>query len=471
MPFNPSINPIAPQLIAQGMQSAGNDIAQGLQGYQQNKLMAQQAIGKFEGALQSNPDIAQFLSSEQAPPELASMFSKLQKGGALPVQQAAMLAQFADTYMGGKEQAQKRQMMQAQMQQMAAQTADIQSQAKSRDIQNTILQRKQKMVEDIFNSKNPDSPLSSDGTPPTAPPISFHAPTAPEPTRKGTFMDLVQSTADIPDAKTVDEAYRAQRAAWADVSRPLGLVRGGREKDKEGKDVQNWYPVAIKNNGEITQAKEPLKTYLGVPPPGAELDGKTFTPVPNQAPQLPPGAAAPVNLSDDAKKDLQDGAGNLQKINQSLALLDQLDKTNAAMKSKRVGGMSGLTGWSPVNNIAEPMMGDSTGQQLNAQSAMLFQDAMAGIKNIRNQFEFKATTGNIPQADQTPATRDTLLADARQRLMAAKQRTQTALSLIQKGVEPDSAWMTATPDSPREVVGSAIKMGRAADILSKYGVK
>lgn len=467
--YAPVINNVPAELTANALNSFGDSIAGGMQQFRQNNMMAQQAMGKFLGAAQSNPDMLKFLSGDSAPPELSGALSKLQKGGTLPVQQAALLAQFADTYTKGKEQQQQMQVRQAQIDQANAQTADIASQAKSRDLQNQILTRKQKMVEDIFNQKNPDSPLTNDAAGPQ--PISFHAPTAPEPTRKGVFMNLVQSTADIPDAKTTDEAYRAQHAAWADISRPLGFVRGGQEKDKEGKDVQNWYPVAVKNNQEIVQAKDPLKTYLGVPAPGPEIDGKTFTPVPQQAPQAGQAGVPPINLSEDAKKDLIDGSNNLQRFQQSLALLNKMDAVNAAMKQKRAGGMSGLTGGSFINNTIEPMMGDTTGQQFNALSGSLYQDAMAGIKNIRNQFEFNATTGNIPKADQAPATRDTLLADTRQKIMAAMQRTQTAIGLIQKGVEPDSAWLTATPNSPRETVGKAITVGRADDILKKYGVR
>ncbi len=128
MPYNPSINPIAPQLTAQGFNSLGNDLQAGMVGYQQNKMMANQAIGKFEGALQSNPDIAQYLTSDKASqmsPELASAFSKLQKGGNVPVQQAALLAQFADTYTQGKAQQQEQQAKQLQIQAMQRQAAEF----------------------------------------------------------------------------------------------------------------------------------------------------------------------------------------------------------------------------------------------------------------------------------------------------------------------------------------------------------
>ncbi len=108
--YNPTVNNFAGQAALSGLQSAGADIAGGMKQMQQNALMGQQATAKFLGAAQANPDILQFLSSDNAPQELASAFSSLQKGGSLPVQKAALLAQFAETYTQGKAQQQDQQL-------------------------------------------------------------------------------------------------------------------------------------------------------------------------------------------------------------------------------------------------------------------------------------------------------------------------------------------------------------------------
>lgn len=100
--YNPGVQNISGQIMAQGINNASQSIAQAIQQYQQNKHMAGQAIAQFEGAASSNPDMLQYLSSEQANPEIKSAFSKLQKGGAVGFKDAAALATFANSYQANK---------------------------------------------------------------------------------------------------------------------------------------------------------------------------------------------------------------------------------------------------------------------------------------------------------------------------------------------------------------------------------
>lgn len=127
--YNPGVSNISGQLIGQGIQAGAGALAQGIQQYQQNKMLASQAIGRFEGAARANPDILQFLQSDKAPPEIAKAFAKMGKQGNLDVKNAALLAQFADTYTAEKQQAQVAQFRQKQLQMMDAQAQAAQREA------------------------------------------------------------------------------------------------------------------------------------------------------------------------------------------------------------------------------------------------------------------------------------------------------------------------------------------------------
>lgn len=472
MPWNPGVVDNSGQLRSQGIYQAardtndtGNVLAQQLQGFQQNQMMAQQAMGTVKGALAANPELNQFLNPETAPngapPEVVKLFQKFQKDGALPLKDAAMLSQFVQSYGSTKQEAQKQALLKAQVDQAAANTADLASQARQRDLQNKLMERQQGLLESAFNAQNPDNPLTSPTAQPAVDP--YHAPTTPPPTRNAIFRNIVQSVGAIPKAETVDDAYKAAMDSWNKVERPIGYVAGGQEKDKEGKDVQNYYPTTVRNDGSIMQAKEPIKVYVGMPPPGALLDGQTFKPM--AAPQQP-ATISPANLSDDAKKDIVDAAGNINKLSQGLKYLDGLSAANEQMKKNRSAALSGLTGTEFMNNVVEPMRGDNSGQMFDALGSKFVADLMGegGVKNIRNLYEFKATTANIPKANQTPETRDSLLLGLKEKMTQDLARNQKALQLIKSGVSPDSAWAASTPGTEQEEVGKA----KPIETPSKY---
>lgn len=463
MPWNPGVVDNSGQLRAAGIYQAardtndtGNALAQQLQGFQQNQQMANQAMGTVKGALAANPELNQFLNPETAPngapPEVVKLFQKFQKDGALPLKDAAMLSQFVQSYGSTKQEAQKQALLKAQVEQAAANTADLASQARQRDLQNKLLERQQGLLESAFNGQNPDNPLTAPASQPAVDP--YHAASSAPPTRNAIFHDIVRSVGAIPKAETVDSAYTSAKSAWDKVERPIGYVAGGQEKDKEGKDVQNYYPTTVRNDGSIMQSKDPIKVYVGMPPPGALLDGSTFKPL--TAPQQP-ATISPANLSDDAKKDIVDAAGNINKLSQGLKYLDGLYAANEQMKKKRSGALSGLSGSEFVNNTVEPMMGDNSGQMFDALGSKFVADVMGegGVKNIRNIYEFKATTANIPKANQTPETRDSLLLGLKEKMVADLARNQNALRLIKSGVSPDSAWSASTPGAEQTEVGKA----------------
>lgn len=130
MPYNPGIQDISGQLLAQGMQARAQGIAGGVttlfQGLQQNQMMTNQAIARFQAATASNPKLLDFLNkagTEESPvpvnPDVLKAYADI-KSGKTNVQNTALLAQFADSY-NQAEMAQQQQMLrQAQMASMAS---------------------------------------------------------------------------------------------------------------------------------------------------------------------------------------------------------------------------------------------------------------------------------------------------------------------------------------------------------------
>jgi hypothetical protein len=113
MPYAPGIQDISGQLIAQGMSQAGAararaiealaSIAGGIRQYQQNRIITQQALGKFGQGLE-NPEFKQYVTSilsedpnaPQVSPAIKTAVKNAQKGN-VDVYDAAMLSSVVDT--------------------------------------------------------------------------------------------------------------------------------------------------------------------------------------------------------------------------------------------------------------------------------------------------------------------------------------------------------------------------------------
>jgi len=89
--------------IGKGLANLGQDLAQGIQQYRQNKLMAGQATAEFEAAAQGSPKMLSTISAENAPPEVAKAFKKLQKDGQVGLKDAAVLSTYAKTFITGEQ--------------------------------------------------------------------------------------------------------------------------------------------------------------------------------------------------------------------------------------------------------------------------------------------------------------------------------------------------------------------------------
>ena len=115
MPYNPGIQDISGQLIAQGMsqasaaraqaiQSIGQSITGGIKQYQQNQFLTKQAMGKFGGQLQ-DPNFKKYVDSvlggdpnaPTVPEPLKKALQNAQKGQ-VDVYDAALLGNMVDAY-------------------------------------------------------------------------------------------------------------------------------------------------------------------------------------------------------------------------------------------------------------------------------------------------------------------------------------------------------------------------------------
>lgn len=145
MAYSPGVQDRSGELIAQGIGNLGNSIQQGMMSYAQNKTMAAQALGKFEGALKANPDLMAFLNPEQpspnAPSDAVKAYMKLQKDGTLGVRDAALLSTFADTYTKAKEDKQMQEMRTMQIEQAKFQMARQQQEQAAEDQMNARMQQ------------------------------------------------------------------------------------------------------------------------------------------------------------------------------------------------------------------------------------------------------------------------------------------------------------------------------------------
>ena len=153
MPYNPGIQDISGQLLAQGMQARAQGIAGGVttlfQGLQQNQMMTNQAIARFQAASAANPKLLDFLNkagTDQSPipvnPDVLKAYADI-KSGKTNVQNTALLAQFADSYNQAQAAQQMQELRQAQVQQLeqekalrAAQALETAAQTRTRQLQN-----------------------------------------------------------------------------------------------------------------------------------------------------------------------------------------------------------------------------------------------------------------------------------------------------------------------------------------------
>lgn len=102
-------------------------------------MLTGQYTAKFNAALAANPELAQLLAAPGAQGDTASAFSKLQKQGAVGLKDAAVLSQYADSFLSQKQQKQEAALKAQQLQQQQFILQEAQSKKAEEDAMNAKL--------------------------------------------------------------------------------------------------------------------------------------------------------------------------------------------------------------------------------------------------------------------------------------------------------------------------------------------
>lgn len=197
MPYNPSQTDISGQIRGQAIGASGRMIAEGFSSgfdaYNANKLLTGKSTAKFEAAVNADPDIAKFLDSDKAPEAASKAYQKLHKQGAVGLQDAAILAQFAETYSGQKQQGIENQQRMAQ--------ADLQRQQAAEFAQRIAMQ-KQADADDAQSRAQlmkAAQPIGAPYQPAAIDPATFQRPMAPQSSANpGMFLGNATSSINAP---------------------------------------------------------------------------------------------------------------------------------------------------------------------------------------------------------------------------------------------------------------------------------
>ena len=125
--YAPTVNDNSGQIMAQGIQGFGQQLAQGLQDYQKHKVHNQALQGENEGiinALTTNPDLAKYL-----PQDSQKLLEKKMKAGGLSLADSAKLNGYLTAGVKTYQMDTQMKLQQAQMQEMQAQAAQRMAQA------------------------------------------------------------------------------------------------------------------------------------------------------------------------------------------------------------------------------------------------------------------------------------------------------------------------------------------------------
>lgn len=145
MPYAPGIQDISGQLTAQGINQAAQAYAQKvgsisnavtgfMQTYQQNQMMTSQAMGKFQGALRSDPALQKYIqdaaSDDPNTPKLSPELQKAidnAKAGKVDLYDSAVLSNFVDTWATNRQQMAKSNLEAAQAARLTQETQAAQA--------------------------------------------------------------------------------------------------------------------------------------------------------------------------------------------------------------------------------------------------------------------------------------------------------------------------------------------------------
>ena len=460
MPYAPGNQNNAAEYISQ----AGNDVAAGIRQFQQNDLMRSTDISKFYSTAQTDPALVQFLSDPtKAPPGVSKIYQKLNSTGHLSVAEAAQLGSFTDLYTKNKVEQQTSAARDASTKLATAQAGNYNALAAQASAKAEQDKADHELLKQLYNNPDggaPSAPSQSPAAPAAQadPADAIWAPTAPAPTRTQVAKDLARSTGALPSASDVNSAFNAAADKYGSVTIPVGWIAVGTGLNKDGQDVVRYQQLSKKNDGIKLRSTDTVEILKGNPPPGLVLDGTTYRPLPAPAAAAVTGADGktpppPVNLTTKATADLNAAQTNVEKITRGLDIIRQMREQDTVMQSKRSAGSSGITGTDTYNYIIGPrLFDDSSGQMFDSLGSQFKGDVMSGLKNIRNVFEFKAVTGNIPTSRMTPVNRKAQMDNLEEKLNSDLSKTRQAIDLITKGTDPDQAWGVSSHSASTEKI-------------------
>ena len=181
MAYNPGVSDISGQLRAQGMTRGFNSLLEGFDAgvktYQQNKQIADTSIADFGAAVANSESLKALLADEEQratlPSDVVKAYIKLNKEGSLGAREAALLGGFARSYTKNEEDRQQRKLRDAQMAQIAQQSA-IAKQASDLATQQGARQQAEFSAMEDMNKKFRDmAALGAGGSPNDADPEAY----------------------------------------------------------------------------------------------------------------------------------------------------------------------------------------------------------------------------------------------------------------------------------------------------------
>lgn len=436
MPYNPGVTPMAGQLLGQGIASAGQSVAQGIQQYYANKQKNSELEAANTQIIGKNPDLVQ-----SASPETQKLLQKLMNGGGLSLKDNTFLrgaiAGALDSRnmeiaknvaaLAQQQGAQQLQMGAVGLQQGAMglsqaqlnyQNALRQSDALNRmyyGAQGGQPQQPAGQPAPQANMAPQDNPFFGKGagvltskslqamSPQGAQAVAAQGPQG---IVENSIRQWVQTTGTPPPPEFVTNAVN--RAL--NVDHPVGLVHQGTDMTT-GKDLyRNLY---VKADGSQRIDGEPISLPHGAPVPAPLYEmGKGGKYELNKATaptggQMPVGAVPTKEQQEmdirskqpEQQKLISAAVGDYQALLANKRAIDNVGNAVAAYVKApmSVGGgrFNDITGSGP-GIAARQMMGDNTGKTLEGSTAGIASMIMQSLKNVRNQMEFGKLMSGIP---------------------------------------------------------------------------
>lgn len=435
MPYNPQATDIRGQIFAQAGQQLGGELGAGIRQYAQNKQMAAQAVGNFEGALKANPQMLQFLESDNAPDAVKSAYNSLKTGGAVNFQKAAILSQFADTY--GRTQTQGLSNQAATLANTAATQANSQA-----AYENARRQKYDSWIDAMSSGAAagtggaaaaagpspapaaPVAPSAPDGSAP-APVPQAPAPIQPSAPPPGSIMGPnipAQPGSAIPIQNFVRSYVQAMHmppppavlekfmATQMDQEQPIGVIPGASSTDANGtvnSQTYNW--VYRKGSGGTRVAPEPVTVPTGGKPPGQILDPQTFQPVTASTLAKAPDQSKPVIMTPERQKAINDTATHLNLLQNNEDKLAKMDMAVAAYNKANPNGLrtNMVMGTPHGLMLRQALFGDVTGPLVNQGVASNLNAIMENMRGDNKSLGMRLTGTEWDQLKEAfPKTTD-----------------------------------------------------------------